>query len=263
MLFDLSLFKFKSFSLGNSAAAILSLGEFGLIFVLPLFLQAVFGYSAFKTGLLLLALAIGAFVGGPTAGMIATKIGPRRVVSTGMGLEAVAIASVALLIAPDRSGWTFILPLFVYGVGVGLASAQLTSVILSEVPPRESGQASGMQSTFRQVGAAIGIALLGTVLSAGLRSGTTENLAALADLPPMAQEGIVEAVTGSAGQVLPALAEQPGSEAVVAAVSEAFASAAQTTGFVAVAFVFLGFLLSTQLPDIRYADRAAPKRQEE
>ena len=53
VLFDLSLFRFKSFSLGNSAAAILSLGEFGLVFVLPLFLQAVFGYSAFKTGLLL------------------------------------------------------------------------------------------------------------------------------------------------------------------------------------------------------------------
>ena len=255
VLFDLALFRFKSFSLGNSAAATLSLGEFGLVFVLPLFLQAVFGYSAFRTGLLLLSLAIGAFIGGPTAGILATKIGPRRVVSAGMGMEAVAILAVALLIAPEQSGWTFILPLFVYGVGVGLASAQLTSVILSEVPTRESGQASGMQSTFRQVGAAIGIALLGTVLSAGLRSGTIDNLATIPDLPPVAQEGIVEAVAGSAGQVLPALAEQPGSEAVVAAVSDAFASAAQSTGFVAVAFVFLGFVLSTQLPDIRYTDR--------
>lgn len=262
VLFDLTLFKFKSFSLGNAAAAILSLGEFGLVFVLPLFLQAVFGYSAFKTGLLLLALAIGAFIGGPTAGLLATKIGPRRVVSAGMGLEAIAITAVALLFAPDRSGWTFILPLFVYGVGVGLASAQLTSVVLSEVPPRESGQASGMQSTFRQVGAAIGIALLGTVLSAGLRTGTADNLAAIPDLPAAVQEGIVEAVDGSAGQVLPALAEQPGSDAVVAAVSEAFASAARTTGFVAVVFVSMGFLLSTRLPDIRYADRASPEASE-
>ena len=157
----------------------------------------------------------------------------------------------------------FILPLFVYGLGVGLASAQLTSVILSEIPPRESGQASGMQSTFRQVGAAVGIALLGTVLSAGLRTGTAENLAAIPGLPSIAQEGIVEAVAGSAGQVLPALAEQTGSEAVVIAVSDAFASAAQMTRFVAVAFVFLGFLLSTQLPDIRYTDRGASTPVEE
>ena len=80
---------------------------------------------------------------------------------------------------------------------------------------------------------------------------------AIPGLPPAAVEGIVDAVAGSAGQVLPALAEQAGSEAIVAAVSEAFASAARATGFVAVGFVFLGFLLSTQLPDVKYADRSA------
>ncbi len=121
VLFDLTLFQYRSFSLGNATVSILSLGEFGLIFVFPLFVQAVFGYSAFRTGLLLVALAIGAFVGGPTAGVIATRIGPRRVVSFGMALEAVAIIAVALLFAPDRAGWAFILPLFVYGIGVGLA----------------------------------------------------------------------------------------------------------------------------------------------
>lgn len=76
-------------------------------------------------------------------------------------------------------------------------------------------------------------------------------------LPAAAQEGIVQAVDRSAGQVLPALAEQPGSEAVVVAVSDAFASAARTTGFVAVFFVSIGFLLSPGLPDIRYADRSS------
>ncbi|MGD2060393.1 MAG: MFS transporter, partial [Acidimicrobiia bacterium] len=65
VLFDLSLFRFSSFSLGNATAMILALGEFGLIFVLPLFLQAVLGFTAFRTGLLLMALAIGAFIAGP------------------------------------------------------------------------------------------------------------------------------------------------------------------------------------------------------
>ncbi len=254
VLFDLALFRFRSFSLGNATVSILSLGEFGLVFVFPLFVQAVFGFSAFRTGLILLALAIGAFIGGPTAGVLATRIGPRRVVSAGMALEAIGIAIVALLFAPDRSGWAFVPPLFVYGVGVGLASAQLTSVILSEIPPRESGQASGMQSTFRQVGAAVGIALLGTVLAASLRTGTETELMGIPDLPPQAIAGIVEAIDGSAGQALPAIAEQPGSEPVVAAISDAFANAARTTAFVAVAFVLGGFLMSLRLPDIRYAD---------
>ncbi|MGA7270322.1 MAG: DHA2 family efflux MFS transporter permease subunit [Acidimicrobiia bacterium] len=255
VLFDLFLFRFRSFTLGNATAMILALGEFGLIFVLPLFLQAVLDFSAFRTGLLLMALAIGAFVAGPTAGAFASRVGPRRVVSTGMALEAIAITTVALLLAPDRNVWAFVPGLAVYGVGVGLASAQLTSVILAEIPPRESGQASGMQSTFRQVGAAVGIALLGTVLAAGLRTGTQDALAAIPDLPPQARQGIVEAISGSAGQALPVIAQQPGSEKVVAAVSDAFASAARTTGLAAVVFVVAGFLLSLRLPDIRYADK--------
>ena len=255
VLFDLSLFRFRSFGLGNATAMILALGEFGLLFVLPLFLQAVLDYSAFRTGLLLMALAIGAFVAGPTAGAFASRIGPRRVVSMGMALEAIAIGTIALLIAPDQNGWAFVPGLLVYGVGVGLASAQLTSVVLSEIPPEESGQASGMQSTFRQVGAAVGIALLGTILSVSLRNGSESALADIPQLPEAARSGIVEAVSGSAGQVLPELAQTPGSEPVVAAVSDAFASAATTTGLVAVVFVVAGFVLSTRLPDIRYADK--------
>jgi EmrB/QacA subfamily drug resistance transporter len=255
VLFDLALFRFKSFSLGNATAMTLALGEFGLIFVLPLFLQAVLGFSAFDTGLLLMALALGAFLAGPTAGAVASRIGPRRVVSTGMALEAVAISTVALLLSPDQSGWAFVPGLFVYGVGVGLASAQLTSVILAEVPSQESGQASGMQSTFRQVGAAVGIALLGTVLAATLRTGTEDAVAAIPDLPQGVQAEITEAISGSAGQALPGLAELPGSEAIISAVSEAFADAATATGLVAVAFVLAGFLLSLKLPDIRYADK--------
>jgi len=254
VLIDLNLFRFRSFSIGNATVLILSLGEFGLIFVLPLFVQAVFGYSAFGTGLLLLPLAMGAFLGGPTAGVVATRTGPRRVVSAGMALEAVAIAVIALLFARNRSGWAFVVPLFVYGVGVGLASAQLTSVILAEIPPRESGQASGLQSTFRQVGAAIGIALLGTILATNLRSGTDANLREVPGLPPEAAVGIAEAIDGSAGQALPGIARQPGSEPVVAAVSDAFSSAATSTGIVAAGFVLTGFLMSLRLPDIRYTD---------
>jgi MFS family permease len=260
VLFDLTLFRFSSFSLGNATAMTLALGEFGLIFVLPLFLQAVLGFTAFKTGLLLVALAIGAFIGGPTAGAVASRIGPRRVVSTGMALEAIAISTVALLLSPDRNAWAFVPGLFIYGVGVGLASAQLTSVILAEIPPGKSGQASGMQSTFRQVGAAVGIALLGTVLAAGLRTGVEDAIASIPDIPAEARESIVEVIADSAGQALPALAERAGSEPVVEAISEAFADAATTTGLVAVVFVLAGFVLSLRLPDIRYTDRPSDQK---
>ncbi len=66
------------------------------------------------------------------------------------------------------SGWVIAAWLFGYGLGVGMATAQLTSVILAEIPVAESGQASGMQSTFRQLGSALGVAVLGTVLFTAL-----------------------------------------------------------------------------------------------
>jgi MFS family permease len=254
VLFDFGLFRLKSFRYGNLAATIVSLGELGMLFILPLFLQAVLGYSAFKTGVVLLPLATGAFLGGPTAAYFANRYGPRRVVSAGMGFEAIAIASIGLLLHPDLSAIALILPLFIYGVGVGLASAQLTSVVLAEVPTAESGQASGMQTTFRQVGAALGIALLGTVLAIGLRSLTEDGLTEIAGLPPTAQAGIVDAVDASGGQVISSLREDPGNARVVAVIEGAFSDAASRSALTGLVFVVVGFGLSLLLPETRDFD---------
>ncbi|MDR9450577.1 MAG: MFS transporter, partial [Acidimicrobiia bacterium] len=259
VLFNLALFRIKSFRYGNLTAATLSLGELGMIFVLPLFLTAVLGYTAFQTGLLLLALAGGAFLGGPAAAALAQRFGPRRVVTTGMLIEAVAIASIAYLISPDMTGARLIPSLFVYGVGVGLATAQLTSVILVEVPPRHSGQASGMQSTFRQIGSAFGIALVGTVLATSLGTLSADRLTTVQGLPPQAIEGIAEATRASAGQIINQLADQPDSEQVVEILRGVFVDSAKRAALTAMAFVLLGFSLSWLLPDTRHVVRAEPE----
>lgn len=263
VLFDLELFRLPSFRWGNLTALVLSLGEFGLVFVLPLFLQAVLSYTAFQTGLLLAALALGAFIGGPGAAAVAQRIGAHRVVTIGMGIEVGAILWIALLFSPGLTGGALVLPLFIYGIGVGLATAQLTSTILVEVPPAKSGQGSGMQSTFRQVGSALGIALLGTVLAGSLGRLTAAELEQVPGLPPEAVAGISEAVAGSAGQALPAIAEQPGSEPVVAAVSSAFAESARRSVLVADAFVLCGFGISLLLPDPRRLAQAPHTDTEE
>jgi EmrB/QacA subfamily drug resistance transporter len=259
VLFNLALFRIKSFRYGNLTAATLSLGELGMIFVLPLFLTAVLGYTAFQTGLLLLALAGGAFLGGPAAAALAQRFGPRRVVTTGMLIEAVAIASIAALISPDMTGARLIPSLFVYGVGVGLATAQLTSVILVEVPPRHSGQASGMQSTFRQIGSAFGIALVGTVLATSLGTLSADRLTTVQGLPPQAIEGIAEATRASAGQIINQLADQPDSEQVVEILRGVFVDSAKRAALTAMAFVLLGFSLSWLLPDTRQVVHADPE----
>lgn len=267
VLFKLDLFRLASFRNGNITAAILSLGELGLIFILPLFLQAVLGYSALRTGVLFAALAGGAFVGGPAAAALAQRFGPRRVVTTGMGIEAISIVLIGLTIAPDVSGWALAPILFGYGIGVGLATAQLTSVILGDVPPEDSGQASGMQSTFRQVGSALGIALIGTLLAVNLGTITEDELSNVAFLPDIARSGIADAVSASAGQLLPALRDgrmpsfgsMPAMdldsatlEPIVAAIERAFADSASRAALVAALFVAAGFALSFRIPNPVY-----------
>ena len=247
-LFDFDLWRYPAFRFGNLAGTIVSLGEFGLLFVLPLFLQAVVGYSAFETGLTFLALALGSFASAAAASVLTARLGARRVVSIGMALEAVGILATTLLISPSVAGLTLAAPLFVYGVGVGFATAQLTNIVLSDIPQTRSGLASGTNSTMRQLGSALGIAILGTVLFTGLADGTRERLATVPGVPPPARDGIVEALDASAGQALVAFRSDARGVAVVPAVEEAFVSAARAAGGVAFAFVTLGLFMSFLIP---------------
>ncbi|MSY16705.1 MAG: MFS transporter, partial [Actinobacteria bacterium] len=154
VILDLRLFRIRSFAAGNGVAVVVSLGEFGLLFTLPLFLQAVRGYNALETGVILLALAIGSFFASGAGAPISQRVGPVRVLQLGMLLEVIGILGLGFVISPEITGWGLAPWLFLYGMGVGFATAQLTGVVLSEVPVADSGQASAVQSTSRQVGAA-------------------------------------------------------------------------------------------------------------
>jgi len=226
-----------------------SLGEFGILFSLPLFLQSVQGYTAFGAGAMLASLAIGAFLAGPTAARLAEARSPRFVARLGMVLEIIGIAGLGLTITTTVSGWIIAAWLVVYGVGVGYASAQLTSLILADVPRRKGGQASGTQSTARQIGSALGTAILGTVLFVALANQTTSNLASVPGLTDAQRADISHAVEHSAGTVIPSLSQIPVHGAAVAdAAGEAFASAIRLTALTAAGFVFLGLLATLKLP---------------
>ena len=280
-LFDFTLWRYRGFRFGNLAGTIVSLGEFGLLFALPLFLQAVIGYSAFETGLVFLALAIGAFFAAPGAVAIARRYGPRRVVTIGMALEAGGIVATTLLISPTVTGLVLAIPLFIYGIGVGFATAQLTSIVLSDIPVERSGIASGANSTLRQVGSALGIAVLGTVLFSTLVSASASNVTtALPGVSPVCVQLVTDLVDDSAGQVLPALRDPakaagegfggganalPANQAAcfrdpaflqalpqtVKPIEDAFVSATRLAGFAATAFVLLGFAFSLLLPSAK------------
>ena len=250
---DLRLFSIASFSRGNVAALIVALGEFGLLFVLPLYLQGALGLSAVATGAVLIPLAVGTLLAGGVTAQLAPRIGPRGVVQLGLALEVLGIGALGLALGSDTAVAALIPWLFIYGVGVGFATAQLTGVILTDVPIAASGQGSGIQSTFRQVGSALGIAILGTILITTLGSQLRDELRAVPDLPTVRQAGIREAVRASGGSAIAGLRAQPRSGPVVAASERALSSSARLVAFTAAGFVLIGLLVTVGLPNPRNA----------
>lgn len=245
-MLDLGLFGISSFRNGNVAAAIVSLGEFGLLFALPLWFQNVLGYTAFQTGLLLLALAVGSFVASGLGAAIGRHRSAIFIVRLGIALEIIGIGGIALALRPD-SGWQITAPLlFVYGIGVGFATAQLTGVVLADVPVERSGQGSGTQSTARQVGSAFGIAILGTVLFSVLGARFDASLADQG-IPEAARTQLVQVVKDSAGAAIPALADDPRTASIADDAAQAFTDATRVAAATAAGFLCLGLLASLSL----------------
>ena len=254
VLLDLNLFRIASFRNGSVAALIISMGEFGLIFAIPLWLQNVIGMTPIGAGLVLLWLAGGAFFASGIGGALSGKLPPARAVQLGVLLEIVGIVGFGLVASTD-TGWQAIAPfLFLYGVGVGLATAQLTGVIMVDVPMEKTGQGSGSQSTVRQVGSALGIAVIGTMLFTGTESSLQDRLDEIG-VPVANQAVIVEAVVDSAGAVIPQISGIVAATGVDAATAdsigqasgEAFTDGAQLAAYAAAGFLILGFLSTFRL----------------
>ncbi|GAA3803949.1 MFS transporter [Cellulomonas soli] len=257
-LVDLGLLRLRSFRFGIIAALIVSLGEFGLLFTLPLLLQGALGYTALGTGFLVLWLAVGTFLVSGATPQLTARIGQRSVVRIGLGLEAVAIAGLALTLSTTVPGAAIAAWLFLYGIGVGMATAQLTSVILVEVPLAESGQASGFQTTVRQLGSALGVALLGGLLVATMTSQTTARLAD-SDLTPAQREQVVAIVHGTAGAGIPSLAADPATAAAAADAEAALVHASKVTTGIAAGVLVVGLASTLAIPALPTGSAPTPR----
>jgi EmrB/QacA subfamily drug resistance transporter len=245
-LIDFRLFGTASFRNGNLVAMLVSLGEFGIILSLPIWLQNVQGLTALQTGLVLLALAVGSFAASGLAATVGSRLAPLTVVRLGLVAEIVGVAAAGVAVQPD-TGWGWLVPcLFVYGVGVGLATAQLTAVVLAELPVELSGEGSGIQSTARQIGSALGIAILGTVL---FTTATNVLDGRLADLgvPAAARSSLVDAVVNSAGGAIAGLESTAQGRVVATAAKTAFSDGTAFSAYTAAAFLLLGLVATLSL----------------
>jgi len=252
-LLDLGLFSFPTFSWGNLTAAMVAVGEFAIIFVLPLYLINALGLDVMGAGLVLAAMAIGAFASGASARHFAAKFGSPGTVLIGLGLEVGGVLALALLMGPASPGWLIAIPLTVYGLGLGLASAQLTGTVLRDIPVDVSGQGSATQSTVRQIGSALGTAFAGATLSIALAITLPAALndAGIADSEA---DSLADATRQSAGSTIMQLREQGihsslGDQTATAvdALTIGFADATRWALLIATGFLALGFIGALRL----------------
>ncbi|WP_405899347.1 DHA2 family efflux MFS transporter permease subunit [Streptomyces sp. NBC_00727] len=171
-MLPMRLFRDRGFFGINISSMLMYLGMFGSIFLLSQYLQGVLGYSPTEAGLRMLPWTGMPMLVAPIAGMLSDRFGGRPVVVTGLALQAAGLALFAMAIAPDASYVSQLPGLIVGGIGMALYFAPAASLVMSSVRPGEQGIASGANNALREVGGALGVAVLTTVFASqgGLES---------------------------------------------------------------------------------------------
>ncbi len=267
-LVSLRLFGNRSFLAGASVTGVMMLGQNGVIFSLPVFLQSVRGLDAFHTGLTLLPMSLLLFVVSPAAAMLTKKIPHKRLVQAGLIVNVCALLALRFALGVDTPlGW-LVPGLALYGIGLGLVLSQINNLTLSAVPVEEAGEASGVTNTFRQIGSSLGAAIIGSVLLTSIVADLQATVGRSARIPPqekpavdrlLRQQSSSLAFNGGGGQGgpfdrLPPAVRREMNAARRVAITDGDRKAL-TYG---AGFVLLGLLVSTRLP-LRAAEQVQGK----
>jgi EmrB/QacA subfamily drug resistance transporter len=243
-MLDVSLFRKPTFSGASIVAFAMSSSMFAMFLYLTLYLQTILGLSPLQTGLRFLPVTVLSFFVAAISGNLSARVPVRFLLSIGLALVGAGLLLMRGLTA--SSAWTALLAGFIVaGAGIGLVNPALASTAVGVVPPQRSGMASGINNTFRQVGIAAGIAILGAIFESAISSNLAPKLAGTPVAAHASQ--IARAVAGGgAGSVERTV--PPGQRAqAMAAIHSAFATAMNeillVAGIVALAGSVLGLIL--------------------
>jgi EmrB/QacA subfamily drug resistance transporter len=163
-LVPLSLFENRNFAVANWIAAAISFGMLSLFLPITIYLQSVRGFTAFQAGLTLAPMSLTSMFVAPFAGRFADRIGGKYILMTGIAVFAIGTGAITYVAGPDSTWINFLVPAIIAGAGMGLTFAPMTTVAMRNISPRMAGAASGVLNTTRQLGAAIGSAVVGAIL---------------------------------------------------------------------------------------------------
>jgi MFS transporter, DHA2 family, multidrug resistance protein len=164
VLIDLGLFRNRAFSVATFALTVLSFVLYGILFAAPQYIQVVLGNSALGTGVRLLPLVLAYMAGAGCSDLLAKLVGVRRVTAGGLTLLAAGMVLMAG-ISPDGGYADLALSFVVLGVGLGLSLPPAVELVMAALPAGQTGRGTALTTALRQVGGALGIAVLGSVLA--------------------------------------------------------------------------------------------------
>ncbi len=249
------LFRNYQFVSGASITGIVAMGQAGLIFSLPVFLQAVRGYDAFHTGLALLPLSIAALVAAPLAGVIGNRTGPKLPVQAGLLCLLAGYLSQIFIWNVDSTASSFIPSLVLVGAGIGVMMGQLNNLTLSAVSVEQAGEGAGVNNTFRQLGMTLGTAIIGAVIIASISSGMISGVKESTVIPDAFKNGVetevkeqVSNIEFGGGADLSDLIPQDIRDEIVSIGHESVTRANRIAIAFAAGFTLLAFLASFLLP---------------
>ena len=189
-MLDLTLFARPAFAGASIAAFVLSASMFAMFLYLTLYIQNILGFSALESGVRFMPVTLLSFAVAPISGKFAERVGVRWFIGGGLACVGAGLLLMHGLQAGDK--WTALLPGFlVCGIGIGLVNPALATAAVSVVEPRRSGMASGINSTFRQVGIATGIAAWGAIFQHVVRNEFVKDASAAGLRPPAGRTGSV------------------------------------------------------------------------
>jgi predicted MFS family arabinose efflux permease len=259
-MFDLKLLRLPTFSGGSVAAFGLSASIFSMLLYLVLYLQDILGYSPLGTGVRVMYLSGAILVSATVAGRLSSRVPVRLLIGPGLIIIGVSLLLMRGLNA--GSTWTHLIPgMIVAGVGVGLVNPPLASTAVGVVPPQQAGMASGINSTFRQVGTATGIALLGTLFSNDVKDQVLTRTAAVPGLSARGPEIAGAVQSGQIGNVIARL-PAPARQVVGTITRAAFTTGLNRILLVAAIIAFAAGVVSLAAIRSRDFARAAPGGQE-
>jgi EmrB/QacA subfamily drug resistance transporter len=231
-MLDLTLFRKPAFNGVSTVAFCLSAAMFSMFLYITIYIQSVLDYSPLEAGVRFLPLTLLSFGVAPISGKLSDRV-PTRVL-LGVGLGTVGVGLLLMRGIDASSDWTALLPGFIVaGIGIGIVNPGIGSAAIGVVPAARAGMASGINTTFRQVGIATGVAGLGAIFQSRIEH-------KLVDALPQAKSGLAE-VVASGGSKAAAAVVPPDARAQVAhAATVAFTTALNEIMLVGALIAFLG-----------------------